>query len=165
MKTLLVLRHAKSSWKYPGLPDHERPLNSRGKQDAPRMGRLLREEDLTPELIISSSANRARTTAEIVAMNSGYDSEIEINQDFYFGDPEDFLERLQQLSDELTRVMVVGHNPGMEELVALLTDQYERLPTAALAEIALPIQRWQQLSDETPGRLVNLWHPRGLWLS
>ncbi len=80
MKTLLVLRHAKSSWKDSGLADHDRPLNKRGKHDAPRMGTLLAKEDLVPDLIISSSAKRAKSTAEAVAMNCGYDGEIQYSE-------------------------------------------------------------------------------------
>ena len=72
MKTLLILRHAKSSWKFPDLSDHDRPLNRRGKQDAPRMGRLLKEKGLVPDLVISSTATRAKDTATAVAKHSGY---------------------------------------------------------------------------------------------
>jgi phosphohistidine phosphatase len=72
MKSVLILRHAKSSWKDPDLPDHDRPLNKRGKHDAPLMGRLLKREDLVPDVIISSTAMRARATAEAVAKGSGY---------------------------------------------------------------------------------------------
>jgi len=76
MKTLLILRHAKSSWKNPGLADHNRPLNKRGKRDAPRVGRLLRDKNLTPDLILSSTAKRALDTAEAAAESSGYEGEI-----------------------------------------------------------------------------------------
>lgn len=162
MKTLLVLRHAKSSWKDESLTDHERPLNQRGIGDAPVMGKLLRKQELVPELIISSSAKRALATAKLVAEACGYEEKIAVSQDFYMGDPDDYFGRLRLVPDNLTRVMIVGHNPGMEELVADLTGHYERLPTAALAEIELPVDSWMQLTGVTEGRLVNLWHPRGL---
>jgi phosphohistidine phosphatase len=80
MKSVLILRHAKSSWKHPELADHDRPLNRRGKRDAPLMGRLLKKEDLVPEIIISSTATRARSTAEAVAKSSGYKGEIILNK-------------------------------------------------------------------------------------
>lgn len=160
MKTLLVLRHAKSSWDNVMLTDYERPLNKRGKIDAPRMGKLLREQDLVPDLIITSSAERALATAEAVALASGYEQEIRVTRSFYHADPEAYIDALRQLDDSLGRVMVVGHNPGMEELVEELTDSWEAFPTAALAQIALPIAHWRELEDGVTGDLVNLWRPK-----
>lgn len=162
MKILLILRHAKSSWKKPGLADHDRPLNKRGKRDAPRMGQLVEQEGLVPDLIISSTAQRARVTAEVVAENSGYEGEIQLERSFYMGYPEAYLEVLCQLPDEVGTVMVVGHNPGLEELLEELVMEPERLPTAAMARIDLPIQSWQELDDEVVGELVKLWRPREL---
>ena len=83
MKSLLILRHAKSSWKHPELTDHDRPLNKRGKRDAPRMGEILRSEHLIPEAIISSTAARAHATAEAVAKASGYKGKIALNRSLY----------------------------------------------------------------------------------
>lgn len=162
MKTLLILRHAKSSWKKPGSADHERPLNKRGKRDAPRMGQLVEQEDLVPDLIVTSTAKRALVTAEVVAENSGYEGEVRLERSFYMGDPEAYLEVLRQLPDEIQTVMVVGHNPGLEELLEELVMEPDRLPTAALARVDLPIQSWQELDDEVVGELVNLWRPREL---
>ena len=160
MKTLLILRHAKSSWANSRLADHDRPLDSRGKGDAPKMGRLLGREDLVPDLIISSSAERALRTAEFAAIAAGYDAEIQVTRDFYHAGPEGYIEVLQGVKDGHDRVMVVGHNPGMEELVEQLGGHYQRMPTAALAQIALPISRWRDLDEDTNGRLVNLWRPK-----
>lgn len=162
MKTLLVLRHAKSSWDDSELADIDRPLNKRGKRDAPRMGRLLRTEDLVPDLILSSPAKRALRTAEAASEESGYAGGIEIQDDFYPGDPEAYLQVLHGLRDELQRVMVVGHNPGLEELVGALTGESVALPTAALAEISLPVDRWSQVEEEADGRLVNVWRVKEL---
>ena len=162
MKTLLILRHAKSSWDNSRLVDHDRPLSSRGKEDAPRMGRLLAREDLVPDLIISSSAERALTTAELAAISAGYEAEIQITRHLYHADPESYIELLQQVADSHERVIVVGHNPGMEELVEQLGGHYQRMPTAALAQIELPIESWGELDEETNGRLVNLWRPKEL---
>ena len=88
MKTLLILRHAKSDWETPDVADHDRPLNGRGKRDAPRMGRLLRDENLVPDLIISSTAKRARKTAKLVAEASGYEGEIRLAETLYLAGPE-----------------------------------------------------------------------------
>jgi phosphohistidine phosphatase len=160
MKTLLVLRHAKSSHDDPGLDDHERSLNDRGRRDAPRMGRLLADEDLVPDLILSSTAVRARTTAEAAAKASGYQQKIELDRSLYLASPEEYIEALRELPETRRRVLVVGHNPGMEQLVEVLTGQSETLPTAALACITLPIDRWRDLRSSTTGTLDGLWRPK-----
>jgi phosphohistidine phosphatase len=162
MKELLILRHAKSSWSNSYLADHDRPLNERGRQDAPRIGRLLRDESLTPDLIITSSAERALTTAELVAVNSDYEASLRVTRSLYHADPDAYFAQLRQVDDSHQRVMVVGHNPGMEELVEELTGHYERMSTAALAHIALPVSRWADCRDGMTGRLLNLWRPREL---
>ncbi len=162
MKTLLVLRHAKSSWANNDLSDYERPLNKRGQRDAPRMGRLLCDEELVPDLIITSSAKRALSTAEAVALACDYDQEIQYTRHFYLADSEDYLERLQQLDDAYERVMIVGHNPGMEHLVALLTGAWETMPTAAIAHLSLPINHWRELDEDSGAELVCLWRPKEL---
>lgn len=162
MKTLLILRHAKSSWNNANLADHERPLNKRGKRDAPRMGKLLAEKELTPDLIITSSAERALTTAEQVALSSGYEQEIVVTRQLYHGDPEDYFEVLQEKGDPHNLVMVVGHNPGMEALVEDLTESYELMPTAALVQVALPIESWSDLAEGVVGELMGMWRPKEL---
>jgi phosphohistidine phosphatase len=126
------------------------------------MGRLLAREDLTPDLIISSSAKRALTTAELAASSAGYESEIQVTRQLYHAGPEDYIEALNGVSDGYDRVMVVGHNPGMEELVEQLSGHYQRMPTAALAYIELAIAVWADLDEEVNGRLVNLWRPKEL---
>jgi phosphohistidine phosphatase len=157
MKTLLILRHAKSSWKNTNLADHERPLNKRGKQDAPRMGRVLAENDLTPDLIISSSAERALATAGLVALDSGYEREITITRQLYHGDPDDYLEVLREKGEPHERVLVVGHNPGIEAFVEDVTGSYQRMPTAALAQVQLPIESWADFTENISGKLVEVW--------
>jgi phosphohistidine phosphatase len=161
-KTLLILRHAKSSWKESERADHDRPLNKRGKRDAPRIGKLLREVDLIPDLILSSTARRAQKTAEAVAEASGYEGEIQLADELYAAGPEVYLEALQALPEGIDRVLVVGHNPGLEELVEQLTGEAVSLPTAALARVALPAESWQALAKEIEGELVGLWTPREL---
>ena len=130
MKTLLILRHAKSDWGNSQLSDHERPLNKRGKYDAPRMGAWLKQQDLVPELIISSTAERALTTAELVALAADFDGELRTERSFYLAGPPTYVEQLNELPNSYERVMVVGHNPGMEELVSLLTDRDRTMTTA-----------------------------------
>jgi phosphohistidine phosphatase len=95
-----------------------------------------------------------------VAEESGYAGEIELHDEFYPGAPQDYLSALQKVWDEYQRVMVVGHNPGLEELLETLTSETLHLPTAALAQVALPIEHWIDLDEETEGTLINLWSPR-----
>ena len=162
MQTLLLLRHAKSSWKDDGLDDHDRPLNARGKRDAPRMGQLLRDEKLLPELILCSSARRCRKTAEHVIQSSGYRGETRITSELYEAGADQHRQILARLPDELGSVLMIAHNPGLEELLESLIGVYTPLTTAALARIELPLRRWHDLSGTTRGRLVNLWQPREL---
>jgi len=160
MKTLLLLRHAKSSWKQPDMNDHDRPLNKRGKKEAPNVGKYLKANDLVPDLILSSTARRAHDTAQAVAEESGFEGHIDLYQDLYLSDTACYLDILQSLPNTASRVLVVGHNPEMDELLTLLTDVSQHMTTAALAQINLPITSWQELNEATDGRLQNLWTPR-----
>ena len=162
MKTLLVLRHGKSSWSDPALDDHERPLNKRGRRDGPRMGKLVREYGLMPDVVISSDAARARLTAEAVVQAARYAGEILLDQQLYMASPADILSLLRTVRANAETVMIVGHNPGLEELVALLTGEQQDLPTAALAQIALPIDQWRDLKLSTRGTLLGHWRPKEL---
>lgn len=162
MKTLLILRHAKSSWANPRLSDHDRPLKRRGKRDAPRMGRLLLDQNIIPGLIITSSAVRALATAEMVALACDYQGELMVTRAFYHADSDTYIEYLRMFDEEPDPIMVVGHNPGMEELLEELTGAIEHMPTAALAEVTLPIDGWDELTTTVEGKLVSLWYPRGL---
>lgn len=160
MKTLLIMRHAKSSWKEADLDDYDRPLNKRGKRDAPRVGELLRQQGLLPDLILSSTAKRAHATAQLVAEACGYQGEMLLQRDLYAAGAEAFLDALQHVSHEYDCVMIVGHNPGLEELLEALTGDAEPLPTAALAQVQLLLGEWAELDEDTEGRLVNIWKPR-----
>jgi phosphohistidine phosphatase len=160
MKTLLLLRHAKSSWNNKSLCDHDRPLNQRGQKDAPRVGVWLSEAGLVPDLVLSSTAVRAQTTARLMVESAGYAGEIQLKRDLYHADCDDFLEALHGLDGTVTSVLVVGHNPGLEEFLELLTGQHDAMPTAALAHIELSIEDWRNLTRKTQGRLVQLWRPK-----
>jgi phosphohistidine phosphatase len=162
MKTLLVMRHAKSSWSDPALDDHERPLNKRGSRDAPRMGALVREYGLMPDVVISSDAVRARLTAEALVEAARHPGEILMDPRLYGASPADIVSLLRTLGEKAETVMIVGHNPGLEELVAELTGEHQDLPTAALAQIVLPIDRWRDLAPSTRGTLLGHWRPKDL---
>lgn len=160
MKRLLILRHAKSSWADSSMEDWQRPLNDRGRRDAPRAGEWLREHDLLPDLIVTSNAVRARSTAEAVAKASGYEGDIVKEPALYHAAPEDVIEVLTGISDEAQSVLIVGHNPGFEDLVRKLTGESHGMPTAALFVLDLPIARWRELDLELDAALVSSWQPR-----
>jgi phosphohistidine phosphatase len=162
MKTLLLMRHAKSSWKETDLSDHERPLNKRGQKDAPRMGSILTDRELVPQRILSSTAVRARQTAEAVVETSGFQGEVTFMDRLYMAEAEEYIAVLRELPDDIERVMVVGHNPGLETLLQLLSGLIETLPTAVVAHLALPIQNWAELTTETNGEIVDIWRPKEL---
>ncbi len=155
MKTLLLLRHAKSSWKDHKLTDIERPLSKRGQRTAPLLGALLQEEELIPQLILSSSAARARQTAELVAAGAGFAGDIQYLNSLYQAEPATYMGALSVTPDEFERVMVVGHNPGLEGLLQILSRQIEALPAASVAFISLPIRSWKDLNAEVEGELIE----------
>ena len=160
--TLLVLRHAKSSWKDPDLTDHDRPLNKRGRRDAPRMGRLLKELQLVPDRMLCSTANRACTTARTVLEAAGATCELELWPELYLASAGRVLELVSRIDATERRVMVVAHNPGLEELVSGLTGVPVTFPTAALAQIDTGVERWDEVRLGGPGCLTGLWKPREL---
>lgn len=162
MKTLLLMRHAKSSWDNSRLTDYERPLNERGRRDAPRMGRLLRHEGLPPDLIITSSAKRAATTAELVALELSLDSDIRYTEMLYLADPDTYIRLARQLGDDIETLLMVGHNPGIQELVEQLTDQEEEMSTAALVYIRAPIRKWSEFGGGKQYELAHIWRPKEL---
>jgi phosphohistidine phosphatase len=159
MKTLLVLRHAKSSKDDPSLRDFDRPLNDRGERDAPRAGAMLKDRGLLPQEILSSPAPRARETARLAAESCGFKKDVQLIANFYPGEPQHYLKALKDLPDELDRVMVVGHNPGIEELIWTLSGTLEEIPTAALTHLELPIDSWTGISPKK-ARIISIWRPK-----
>lgn len=160
MKRLLILRHAKSSWADSSISDWQRPLNERGVRDAPRAGAWLRGRGLVPDVIVTSDAVRARTTAEAVAKAAGYSGEIIIEPSLYHATPNDALAVLRGIRSDARTVLLVGHNPGLEELVRQLTGEDCDLPTTALVDIAMAIDEWREVSIESTASIVDTWRPR-----
>ncbi len=160
MKTLLLLRHAKSSWDNSDQSDHDRPLNDRGKIDAPRVGEFLREEQLRPDLVLSSTAKRARKTAKKAIDASGFELGIDLRPDLYLADVGVWMRILRSVPDEVNCVLAVGHNPGIEDMVHILTGPGRpAMPTAALAQIELPLEHWSDLAPGVRGSLCRVWTP------
>ena len=162
MKRLLIMRHAKSSWKETDVTDHERPLKKRGKDDAHRMGKLLRSKKIVPEMIISSTAQRSRETAELLAESMKFKEAIIYSDALYMAEPSDILAEIAHHATKQKTVMVIGHNPGSEALLQILTGKVESLPTASIAYVTAKIDNWKDIKKSDSLKLKNLWRPKDL---
>ncbi|MFY9556029.1 MAG: histidine phosphatase family protein [Blastocatellia bacterium] len=161
MKTLLLLRHAKSSWDDPSLSDFDRPLASRGKRDAPRMGKALRKSGLIPDVIISSPAARARATSAAAVKAARIESEPQFEEAVYGASSAELMNVVRRLPDSASSALLVGHNPGFEDLLERLTGEHQRMPTAALAHVEIQVDHWEDVEDGK-GKLVRLLTPKQL---
>lgn len=162
MKNLLLLRHAKSSWKDPDLLDQERPLKKRGRRAAALIGRFMSSNNLQPELVLSSTATRARQTVELVLESGEFDAEVRYQERLYLASPATLLETVAQLDSRKQQVLLVGHNPGLEEFLQLITGVEETMPTGALAHILMETETWSDISARTTWRLESLVRPKAL---
>lgn len=161
MKQLLVMRHGKSDW-HVGAPDHERPLNARGVAAAGLMGRVLAAMDLGPDHVLTSTATRARTTAELVVQAGGFDAEVVDTPAFWQAGVDDALARLARVPDDVDRLLVTGHMPTWGGLVWRLTGASTAMRTATVAVVDLHLgTSWSHDGDLT-GDLVALLQPRHL---
>ena len=160
-RTLILVRHAKSSWKHEGLSDFERPLNNRGFKNAPEMGRRLVDENLSVETIISSPALRAITTAKLIADEMAFNiRKIEQNEQIYEASLTTLIDLVSGLDNNSHRVMLVGHNPGLTVLCNYLSDaRIDNMPTCSIAQIHFDIDRWDSISEHA-GRLVDFDYPK-----
>jgi len=151
MKKLVLVRHAKSSWGDPSLHDQERPLNDRGLRDAPEMGRGLARRGIQPDVILSSPALRARTTAELMADALGFGSQrITIDDRLYAASADDVLEVIRGLDDGASTAFVVGHNPETAALARRFSDEITEMPTCAVAEFRFDVDAWSEIGDAEP---------------
>ena len=161
MKTLLLLRHAKSDWDDTSLRDFDRPLAARGERDAPRIGKALRDRGPLPDLIISSPAVRAKATIEAVIKAAKLKLEIRFDKTIYGASSAELMKLIGRLPDGSSCVLLVGHNPGFEDLFGRLIGSHERMPTAALACIEFQIDHWEDVKDGE-GKLAWLLTPKQL---
>jgi phosphohistidine phosphatase len=152
--SLYLIRHAKSSWSDPTLPDQERPLARRGRRDAKRIAKHLLRLGIMPELVLCSPTQRTRETLELVRPALGTTATVRLEAELYAASAETLLERLRAVPEEVASVMLIGHNPGLHDLALLLASagtELERLeakfPTAALATLTLPRATWRRLSQ------------------
>jgi phosphohistidine phosphatase len=162
-KFVYLLRHAKSSWEDEDLPDHDRPLAPRGRKAAKRMAKHLRQEGISPSLVLCSSARRTRETLERV----GPDGEVRIERELYGASASELLERLRRVPDDAESVMLIGHNPAVQELALELAaggdglaDVERKFPTCALATMSLP-GTWGELQAGA-AELVGFVRPNDL---
>lgn len=155
MKTVYLLRHAKSNWDFEDLSDHDRPLNERGRKDAPLMGRELMSREIELDLILSSSAVRALTTASLVAKELEYDpNAIAIDENIYHADKEELCRIIRQTATEVNGLMAVGHNPVITELANLLSPEHiTDMPTAAVVCLRFDCQGWEDIDKENAALL------------
>jgi phosphohistidine phosphatase len=149
MKTLYIVRHAKSSWDEINISDFDRPLNERGKRDAPRMGRRLKEKNILPNLMLSSPAKRALSTCRRIAEVLGYDTEkIKTDRSLYHASEDSLLDIIRNVKDKHTVLMIFGHNPGLTDFVnELSTDDnfIDNIPTCGVVCFKFPIETWKQI--------------------
>ena len=155
MKTLFLVRHAKSSRDDPSLPDRERPLDDHGKRDAPKMGKRLAKRDAKVDLLVSSPALRALTTAHLIADEMGYKrKDIVVDDRLYASSPDDLLAVIRALDNKLDRVMLVGHNPEFSDLAHRLSSEIVDMPTSAVAEYNVDTKAWTHIGEVEPAKTV-----------
>ena len=155
MKTLILIRHAKSSWKTPGLPDRLRTLNKRGRQDAPVMGERLANRGVEVDRVISSPATRALATAEFVTEEIGFPwDDVIVDERLYHAAAFDLLRVIQDLEDHLDCVMCFGHNPGLTDLVNHLSPYYiANVPTCGVVELRFDVDTWALVGEVVPAKV------------
>jgi phosphohistidine phosphatase len=168
VKKLLLMRHAKSSWKDPELADEDRPLNSRGRKAAGRIAKFLKDSNLEPSIVLCSSAVRARQTLELLRPALPGSTTVKVEPRLYSADSKELLTRVRRLSKRMPSVLIIGHNPAIQDLALTLASENSRsdeirkkFPTAALAMFDAPIGEWKNLE---PGKasLVDFITPKGL---
>jgi phosphohistidine phosphatase len=162
MKKIFLMRHAKSSWKDSNIPDHDRPLKKKGEKDAKAMGKMLKGKKLSPDVILCSSAERAKQTAALFKDAISFDGKIEFDDKLYMAEVSDLITAIKKAPKKAKSVMVIGHNPGLEALLQTLTGKVETLPTSSIAYISVPVDEWSDLSVDVDGKLKKLWRPKDL---
>ena len=159
MKTLYILRHAKSSWEKPELSDFERPLNEGGLNTAPFMGQLLYDRQFQPQFIISSPAKRAKQTAVLIKETAELNAPVKYDDRIYEASPQVLLQVVADTEEKYESMMLVGHNPGIEGFIRFLTGKTEAMPTAGLAIVELWVNSWDGIVADS-GVLKELIRPK-----
>lgn len=161
MKTLFVMRHGKARRDIPEQSDFERPLTSYGLTAAPFMGRMIYENNLQPNLIVSSPAKRAKQTAILVKETAGIETKIQYSEKLYEASPATLLSVVSDIQCQHKSALLIGHNPGIEGFIRILTNETQRMATSSIAKIVLNINQWSEISQDC-GFLELLMRPRDL---
>lgn len=161
MKTIYLLRHAKSSWKDESLSDIERPLNGRGKRASETMGAFLKREKVMVDLVLSSSAVRARQTTDRFLAAANISTDVRFDERMYEAEVQRLLEIVKQIENTKNSVLLVGHNPGFEEFLEWLTGTIDTMPTATLAKVVLKASSWSGVCEKV-GTLEWIVKPKQL---
>ena len=158
---LFLCRHAKSSWSEPGLADKERPLNERGKNDAPLMGNILKNKQEFPDLIISSPAKRALKTAKLIAEKLDYKTKnIEVNKNLYMAGINEFIDVISHINKDHKNVMLFSHNYGITDFANYISNSdIQNIPTCGIVKISFVIKNWQEIQN-TKGNLQYFIYPK-----
>jgi phosphohistidine phosphatase len=159
MKKLYLLRHAKSSWDDPNLADFDRPINQRGIAAAHFMGELMAGNGQIPDEIVSSPATRAVQTATLLKESSGFDAAIRLDERIYEASPHTLFQVISAFRETADSVLMIGHNPGFEGVIAYLTGTMVPMPTAGLAVVEFDIEKWSEIEAGT-GKLVEVIRPK-----
>lgn len=149
MKELYLLRHAKSSWSDPSIDDFDRPLNKRGKKDAPLIGNILFKMKIEPDVILSSPAKRTLSTAKIILKELNLPKKYLLEEEkIYLASSNELLDLIKNLDDNLKRVMLVGHNPGLTDLSNFLSKQkIDNIPTCGIVGLKAEINSWKEVNE------------------
>ena len=174
MKTIYLLRHAKSDWVDPGVKDHDRPLNARGREAAPAMAAYIKAKGYRPDLVLCSTARRTVETFDLVKAALGEGVAVKFEESLYLAEPRQLMERLRRLDDAVKAVMVIGHNPGIAQVAAELSASPEdeaqeklhrrmrdKFSTCALAVITARAKSWRDVRSGR-GALKDFMRPKDL---
>jgi phosphohistidine phosphatase len=166
VKTIHLLRHAKSSWSETEVADHERPLARRGQRDARRLAKQLGPRGIAPALVLCSSAKRSRETLELIARSLSAKTKILVEDELYAASAEALLQRLRRLPDVIPSTLLIGHNPGLQDLALMLAGRgpgvdalRERFPTCALVTLHNPAATWGELAPGS-AQVIDCLTPR-----
>jgi len=159
MKNLYIIRHAKSSWKDMNLSDYARPLNKRGKGNALLMGSVLKNKGIVPDIIITSPALRAKTTAKIIAKEINYSQKIIFKEEIYEANTNTLHKIVKHLDDEINTVFLFGHNPGLNELSYKYVHFCKNIPTCGVLEIEFDSKSWMSI-DTKNAKLISFDYPK-----
>ncbi|MEM7473874.1 MAG: histidine phosphatase family protein [Planctomycetota bacterium] len=162
MRTLILMRHAKSDWSDSSLADHDRPLNPRGRRAAPRMAQHLSELGIHAEFILASSARRVQQTVELMQESWSSEAEVLTENDLYLASPSEIAKHVDRLHDDWQSVLVVGHNPGMSALCGSLSGGGIEMPTAAVAVFQTEASSWKHAIARANWTLHEYSKPREL---